>query len=388
MDSKNFDQLSTYDSQLKYQTELLMCFFNQQPDFDQAKEMSPATNRVKVETKSMTNLTTDDEYNPFLTFLKAKSDKILPSKMSRKQAMNVWTEYKKAVNKVLPTLRSHLESKKCNLTVLMGLMSSFVSGRGSSVKEVINNIDTVVDFSVKYMVIYYQTDVLCKQEVDLAEVFRFGAYQLLFKDEEINNRLNNVSNNESYLPSKKIPARFLEIIEALKQIPSVRRHLEKTDAQEKAEKIALLNEKKSRLEITVDLLLKSKAQPSRRVRDAHVIDMLMICRDSSENTPFLVKGLNLGFRECPYVLLINLTDLEGRFESRLSNRDREAFKSMLTSIGADMLSAVIILENFFGEELLCRKLPITTKVCTVLRYPENTPERKLTKRTSNFFVQD
>ena len=57
--------------------------------------------------------------------------------------------------------------------------------------------------------------------------------------------------------------------------------------------------------------------------------MLTVCRDSSENTHFLVKGLNLGFRECPYVLLINLSDLERRFDNVLSNRDRDGFKAML-----------------------------------------------------------
>ena len=99
-----------------------------------------------------------------------------------------------------------------------------------------------------------------------------------------------------------------------------------------------------------------------------MIDMLMVCRDSSENTHFLVKGLNLGFRECPYVLLINLSDLERRFDNVLANRDRDGFKAMLNTICSDMLAAVIILEVFFGVELVCRKLPIISKICTILRF--------------------
>lgn len=227
-----------------------MCFFNQQSEFDEEKDMSPATNRVKFETKSMTNLTTDDEYNPFLTFLKAKSDKILPSKLSKKKAMEVWLDYKKAVNKILPTLRSHLSSKKCNLKVLMLVVSNFVAGQGSSVKDIILNIDSAVEFTVKYMMIYYQTKALSNQTIDLIEVFRFCIYQLLFKEEDINSRINNAANNESYMPSKQINAKFIEIMSAIKQIPHICKYLEKTDAQEKAEKLALLAEKKRTLQIT------------------------------------------------------------------------------------------------------------------------------------------
>lgn len=245
VDSQHYDQLSNYESQIKYQAELLTCFFNQESDFDYQKEMSPATNRVKIETRSMTNFTSDDDSNPFLTFLKAKTDKILPTKVTKRQAMELWTSYKKTINKVLPTIRSHINSKKCNLRVLMDLVSNFVAGQGSTVKEIVRNMDVVVDFSVKYMTLYYQTEALSNQTVDLQEVFRFGAYQILFKDEAINSRLNNAVHNESFAPSRLVNTKYIEIIAALKQIPTVRKYLEKTDSQEKAEKIALINEKKS-----------------------------------------------------------------------------------------------------------------------------------------------
>ena len=122
------------------------------------------------------------------------------------------------------------------------------------------------------------------------------------------------------------------------------------------------------------------------MRDAHVIDMLMVCRDSSENTHFLVKGLNLGFRECPYVLLINLSDLERRFDNVLSNRDRDGFKAMLNAICSDMLAADIILEVFFGVELLCRKIPIISKICSILRHNNSSSECVDQKKHMEFMV--
>lgn len=97
------------------------------------------------------------------------------------------------------------------------------------------------------------------------------------------------------------------------------------------------------------------------------MDMLKICRDSSENNHFLVKGLNLTFRECPYVLLINLNDLEGRFDNVLSSKDLESFKSMLKAVGQEMLGSVLFLEYFLGHELIARRIPIITKIFLVMR---------------------
>lgn len=95
--------------------------------------------------------------------------------------------------------------------------------------------------------------------------------------------------------------------------------------------------------------------------------MLRICRDSSENNHFLVKGLNLTFRDCPYVLLINLSDLEGRLDNVLSSRDLEGFKSMLKAVGQDMLGSVLLLEYFLGHELINRRIPIISKIFFILR---------------------
>lgn len=129
-----------------------------------------------------------------------------------------------------------------------------------------------------------------------------------------------------------------------------------------------------------------QTMPHKRLKDGHVIKMLMMCRESSENTHFLVKGLNLGFRDCPYVLLINVTDLENRIDNALSSRDVESVKSMLNSVGADMLGSVILLEQFFGLELLARKVPIVMKIVTVLRDHQGSPDTQQTnKEFSNIF---
>lgn len=247
IDSKYFDQLSCFDDQLKYQAELLSCFFNQQPDFEPLKDISPATTRVKIETKSMTNLTADDEYNPFLTYLKSKTDLIHPNHVSKRQALEIWADYKRAVNKILPIIRNHLESKKSNIRVLILLMSSYVANKGGSVKSILGYMEEVVEFAVKYMGIYYHVDALTKQRVDIREIFRFGAFQVLFKEDEVNSKINNAAHNESFGPSKAMSRKISEITTALKQIPTVRRYLDKTDSQEKAEKLAIIKEKKSSL---------------------------------------------------------------------------------------------------------------------------------------------
>lgn len=250
IDSKHFDQLTSFDDQLKYQSELLCCFYNQQPDIEQMKDISPATTRVKIETKSMTNLTADDEYNPFLTYLKTKTNLIHPNKVSKRQALEIWADYKRAVNKVLPSLRSQLESRKCNIKILISLLSSYVASKGGTLQTIMGFMEEAVEFAVRYMEIYYHVEALAKQRVDLREIFRFGAFQILFKDEGVNSKINNAAHNESFGPSKAIPRKFSEIIAALKQIPSIKKYLDKTDSQEKAEKLAIMKEKKSNLFLT------------------------------------------------------------------------------------------------------------------------------------------
>ena len=245
LDSDQFENLGSFEKQIKYQTELLTCFYNQQPDFANAQDLSPATNRVKIETKSMTNLTSDDEFNPFLTFLKYKTDLILPSKVSKKKAMEIWTEYKKAINKILPTVRSHITSQNCNITILLTILARFIVRKGGGLGEIMRNMNIAVDFAVEYMAIYYQLDILSKQSVDLTQIFRFGSFQVLFKNEEVSCLINDTVNDECFSQGKQVSAKFNDIITNLKQIPKVAHYLDKKSAQEKAERIALLTEKKN-----------------------------------------------------------------------------------------------------------------------------------------------
>ena len=245
LDSECFECLSCFENQIKYQTELLTCFFNQQPDFSDNQDLSPATNRVKIETKSMTNLTSDDEINPFLIFLKCKTEIILPSQVSKKRAKEIWADYKKAINKMLPTIRSHINSQNCNITVLLDLLARFIIRKGGSLQNLVRNMDLTVDFAVEYMMFYYQIEMLSKQCVDLSQVFRFAAYQVLFKQDEISILINEAVNAESFSQGKQIVSRFNEIVTLLKQIPKVAHYLEKKSAQEKADIMALLTDKKS-----------------------------------------------------------------------------------------------------------------------------------------------
>lgn len=246
LDSEYFENLSCFEKQIKYQTELLTCFFNQQPDFSNNQDLSPATNRVKIESKSMTNLTSDDELNPFLIFLKCKTEIILPSQVSKKRAKEIWADYKKAINKMLPTIRSHINSHNCNITVLLDLLARFIIRKGGSLNNLMRNMDLAVCFAVEYMMVYYQIELLSKQSVDLSQVFRFAAYQVLFKQDEISILINEAVNAESFSQGKQIVARFNEIVTQLKQIPKIGYYFERKSAQEKADLMALLSEKKGR----------------------------------------------------------------------------------------------------------------------------------------------
>lgn len=245
LDCEQFERLGSFDKQIKYQTELLTCFYNQQPDFADAQDLSPATARVRVETKSMTNLTSDDEFNPFLIFLKCKTDLILPSKVSKKKAMEIWGDYKKAINKVLPIVRSHIASNSCNVAALLAVLARFIVRKPGSLAEIMGRLDDAADFAVEYMDIYYQVDQLAKQVVDLAQVFRFGAYQVLFKHEEVAILLNEAIDQECFSQGRQIPVRLNEIVAQVKQVPKVAHYFDKKSAQEKAELLALIHEKKS-----------------------------------------------------------------------------------------------------------------------------------------------
>ena len=227
LDYEQFELLVSFETQIKYQTEFLTCFFNQQPDSqEESNESSPQKSKKKIETKSMTNLTSDDEFNPFLTFLKSKTDVILPSKVSKKKAMEIWAEYKKVINKILPIVRSHISSQRCNITILLTLLKSYILRRGGNMATLMQEIDRGIKFLVEYMAIYYQLRLMSKQQTDLSEVFRFGAYQEIFKDREISVLINEAANEECYAQSKLLLTKFNEIVMQLKKIPKIGNYFE------------------------------------------------------------------------------------------------------------------------------------------------------------------
>ena len=95
--------------------------------------------------------------------------------------------------------------------------------------------------------------------------------------------------------------------------------------------------------------------------------MLRLSRDSSIKNHIWLKGINLSFRDCPYVLLLNLLDFETRLDGQLSSKDTESFRNMINHIAPDLLGSVMYLEQFFGSDILMKKAPICMRACDVMR---------------------
>ncbi len=114
-------------------------------------------------------------------------------------------------------------------------------------------------------------------------------------------------------------------------------------------------------------MIKSQKKGRKKIDDMYLVDMLRLSRDASAPNQFLLKGINLGFRDCPYVLFINLTDLESRLNSQLEAKELEVFKTMVQLIANEMLGSVIYLEGFLGKELLLKRVPIIARICDVVR---------------------
>lgn len=106
----------------------------------------------------------------------------------------------------------------------------------------------------------------------------------------------------------------------------------------------------------------------KRLDDMQMMDLVRQSRDSSGGSAqFLLKGVNLRARDCPYTLLINLMDFEQRLLGQITNKTMDTFKGMISVVGNDMLAAVIIIEIYFDKETCFTKIPIITRVCDVLR---------------------
>ena len=362
-DCDKYDKLTSFDSQVGFQTEIVSSFFNQQTESE--KQASPTEKKGFVETKSLTNLTADDEYNPFLTFLKAKSDILSPHKLTRSQAFLLWSDYKKALNKLNPIFTSHFSAKNCNLRVVLQVLNDFIDSPADSFEEKMRQIDASIDFLVEYMAIYYPVDSMTTQ-ADLRVIFRFAAYQHLLASPKVVSCINLIVSRESELLLKSLPNKMAEVIAGVMKLEHVARYFVKETAKEKADRIALLAEKKS-THSSPDLMIKSQKKARKKIDDMYLVDMLRLSRDASAPNQFLLKGINLGFRDCPYVLFINLNDLETRLNAQLEAKEIEVFKTMVQLIANEMLGSVIYMESFLGRELLLKRVPIIARICDVLR---------------------
>ena len=98
-----------------------------------------------------------------------------------------------------------------------------------------------------------------------------------------------------------------------------------------------------------------------------MMDLLRLSRDSGTNAQFILKGVNLSDRECPYTLVVNLKEFDKRLLSQLASSQIEIFKQIVQTAGCDILAAVIIVETFFSKEVCFNKAPIISRICDVLR---------------------
>lgn len=362
-DCDKYDKLTGFDSQVGFQTEIVSSFFNQQTENE--KQASPPENKGFIETRSMTNLTADDEYNPFLTFLKTKSDILSPQKLTKSEAFLLWSEYKKTLNKLHPIFASHFSAKNCNLRVALNVLSDFVDSPCATFEEKMRQVDSAICFLVDYMAIYYPVDAMTTQ-ADLRVIFRFAAYQHLLAHPKVVACINLVVNRESDLLLKGFANKLPEVLSGVMKLDQVGKYFDKETAKEKADRIALITEKKSS-RCSPGLMIKSQKKARKRIDDMYLVDMLRQSRDAGATNQFLLKGINLGFRDCPYVLFINLTDLESRLNCQLEAKEIEVFKTMVQLIAHEMVGSVIYMENFLGREILLKKVPIIARICDVVR---------------------
>lgn len=362
-DSDKYERLLSFEDQMKYQTEIISSFFNQQNITDNTGK----DNKLNIfETQSMTNLTSDDECNPFLIFMKTKTDKLSKDQLSKSEAMFVWSDYKRTLNKIIPILISHFKSRTCNMRVVLEVISDFLDSSSSSLTSKMNQVDSCANFLVEYMEHYYSIDTMMK-DVDLKVIFKFCSYQKILSNQKIVFRINQTITSENELYLKNFNSKIGEVVSGVLSLDKVKKYYEKLTSKEKAERLAVFNEKKSNIRVIPDLLLKSQKRGKRKIDDVYLSDMLQLSRESSRTNQILINGINVSFRDCPYVVLINLSDLEARFMYQLENKELEMFKTTLQMTISDLYGSTSLVQHFFGKGVIEKKLPILTRIVQVLR---------------------
>lgn len=380
IDSDFFNELCSSEGQIAFQTELTSASFSHLQETSTSKQ-----DRQVLETKSMTNLTAEGEYNPFLTYLKLKTKALESDVLSRKEAIEKWVDYKKSMNKIHPILESHLKSKTCRLMVLFSELAKYVSRPVSTnnsetlLDSALQRLDEAAQFASEYMVIYYALDLYKTPKIDISLIFKFFVTSAIFRDRVVNARLVQFANDISYKFVKNLSLKMASIVDTICSMENVKTYMAKDTSADPQERIAMMNEKKSRELPHSELLLKSKKPQSRsnqkkKLEDQIINEMLRISRDSNTPSNYLLQGINLCYRECPYVMMLNIFELEGRFDANLAGKDLEGFKTMVRATAADLMSSVLIIESFFRRDKLMTKLPYSFKICDTLRMHLETSE--------------
>jgi hypothetical protein len=380
IDSDFFNELCSLEGQIPYQTELTAASLSHFQESAQAQ-----LEKQVLETKSMTNLTAEGEYNPFLTYMKLKTKILDSDQLSRREATELWIDYKKSLNKIHPILESHAKSKSCRLSLLLLELCNYVAqpfmGNHSEIHldSAMSRLEEAAEFASQYMVIYYALDLYKNPKTDISLIFKFFVTSAIFKDRVVNARLVQFASNTSYKLVSNMPRKIMIVTEVIMNMDQVKRYMNKDTSADPQEKAALMKDKMSKEIYHSELLSKGKKPVNRtgqkrKLEDQIINEMLRISRDSTTPSNYLLQGINLSYRECPYVMLLNIFELENRLDANLASKDLEGFKTIVQSTVSDLMSSMLIIDCFFRRDKIISKLPYSFKICDALRLHVETSE--------------
>lgn len=380
IDSDHFNELCSLEGQISFQTELTTASMSHLQELTQAQQ-----DKQVLETRSMTNLTAEGEYNPFLTYLRLKTKCLETEQHSRKEATEKWVFYKKSLNKIHPILESHLKTKSCRLGLLLSELCRYVAqpfagnNPEALLDAAVSRLDEAAEFASQYMVIYYALDLYKHSKIEVSLIFRFFATSALFRDRVVNARIIQYASDTAYKLANGLSRKLANIMDIITNMETVKAHLSKDTSADPQEKITLMTEKKSKDLYHSELLSKGKKPTSRsnqkkKMEDQIINEMLRISRDSNTPSNYLLQGINLGYRECPYVMLINIFELESRLDANLASKDLEGFRTIVQSTASDLMTTILIIEAFFRRDKLISKLPYCFKICDAIRMQLDTSE--------------
>ncbi len=327
----------------------------------------------RSETVSMTNYSSDDSYNPYLTYLQTKTKVLDRNVMSRKTAMETWRKYKQILSKVHQIIINHMGSRTCTLYQIYNLLILHISTSAQSLEDARSTLTILPKLLTTIASIYY-----CLPESNcLTEAIQFTCLSAVWNLMQAS--VSDLAGKSSYKYAKYFNFKMDEIVSAVSRLEDVKRAMAEIDAaNEKLTMSKLAPERQidrktdysrnRKFPNKIGLQKQSQQKMKKRLDDMQIMDMVRQSRDSSGGSAqFLLKGINLRSRDCPYTLLLNLVDLDQRLLGQITNKTIDTFKGIISVMGNDMLAAVIIVELYFDKETCFTKLPIITRVCDVLR---------------------